>query len=255
MPVLADRSLGKVLGAAFQPRHYKALARMASDSGAFPATLARYLTGKGHYPWQAPVKTPAGIIRPRLYSHYDLLTLNEIFFRRDYAAEPSDRVIVDIGSNIGLSALYSLTRNPQAFCHLYEPDPRNVERLRDNVSGFASRCEVNVQAVADQEGEARFGLDENSGRYGGLASDFGRFTTVACIHVNRVLAAALDRHGRIDILKIDTEGTEVSILRAIDRELLRRVGKIYGEAAPTDGFHPDLFRREQYGTVLRLVRR
>lgn len=252
MALLAHRSAGKIIEAALQKRHYAAFARMARFSGSFWDTLSRYLTGKGDYPTRVPVRTPLGTIRPTLYSYYDLLTLNEIFFREDYPASPSDRVVVDIGSNIGLSALYFLTRGPDAHCHLFEPDPRNVDRLKDNLSAFADRFDLSDSAVADQTGSVRFGLDLTSGRYGGLKVDFGNFTTVDCVHINTVLKTISDRHAGIDILKIDTEGAEIQTIAAIDPAYLLKIKKIYIEAAPDRDIHPGFFRQRQYGTVCQL---
>src|SRR5688572_9903353 len=101
--------------------------------------LVRYTFGTGRYPVQIPVRTPLGWLSPTLYSHHDLLTLNEIFCRLDYAVGPTPRVVVDVGSNIGLSALYFLTRDPSVRCYLFEPVPQNVERLRGNLAGFEER--------------------------------------------------------------------------------------------------------------------
>jgi len=44
----------------------------------------------------------------------------EIFCRLDYLAKTDIKVVVDIGSNIGISALYFLSRNKQAKCYLFE---------------------------------------------------------------------------------------------------------------------------------------
>ncbi len=253
MALLAHRSAGKILGAAFQKRHYVALGKMAMQSADFWDTLSRYLTGKGSYPHRFEVRTPTGLIRPTLYSYYDLLTLNEIFFRGDYLSGPDDRVILDIGSNIGLSALYFLSRSPDARCYLYEPDPRNVERLKDNLKDHSVRTLINDCAVADQEGIVRFGLDETSGRYGGLKVDFGKFTTVQCVHINSVLKRVLAENDHIDILKIDTEGVEIPTVAAIDRAYLPKIRKIYIEAEPTTKLHPEFFHQHQYGTVCQLT--
>ena len=43
---------------------------------------------------------------------------------------------VDFGSNIGISALYFLTRNPSVQVYLFEPVPSNIERLRENLKGY-----------------------------------------------------------------------------------------------------------------------
>ncbi len=62
---------------------------------------------------------------------------------------PRARVVVDIGSNIGISALYFLTRNPACRCWLYEPVPRNVERLRANLRRLRGPLRAHGGAVAD----------------------------------------------------------------------------------------------------------
>jgi FkbM family methyltransferase len=79
-------------------------------------------------------------------------------------------VVVDVGSNIGLSALYFLTRPSRPYCFLYEPDPRNTARLRDNVARFADRWELAEAAVAARPGRVRFAT-EPTGRYGRVGGD------------------------------------------------------------------------------------
>lgn len=253
MALLAHRSAGKIMEAVLQRRHYVAFGKMALLSGSFWDVFSRYLTGKGEYPTACEVRTPSGPVKPTLHTFYDLLTLNEIFFREDYPATAADRVIVDIGSNIGLSALYFLTRGPETHCTLFEPDPRNVGRLKENLADFSQSYDLNECAVADQAGTVRFGLDVTSGRYGGLKSDFGHSTMVQCVHINTALKKTLDRHGRIDILKIDTEGSEIETIAAIDKTLLPRIRKIYIEAEPTTKLHPEFFTQKQYGTVCQLI--
>jgi FkbM family methyltransferase len=253
MPLLAHRSLSKILGAAFQKRHYRAAVQMGLQTTDFFDVFKRYLSGKGNYPFTCSVRTPTGIIKPTLYSYYDLLTLNEIFFRNDYPATSNDKVIVDIGSNIGLSALYFLTRTSDATCTMFEPDPKNVERLTHNLENFHGRYLIKEAAVSDQTGQLKFGLDVISGRYGGLGVDFGHFITVSCVHINTVLKEVLAQHDHIDILKIDTEGSEIKTIKAIAPDFLMKIKKIFMEAEPTESLHPDFFSQRQTGTVCQLL--
>ena len=119
----------------------------------------RYLFNAGGYPHRATVKTPLGPVDVMLYSSHDLLTLNEIFCRLDYVAIPGTRVVVDIGSNIGISALYFLTRAENVFCHLFEPVPANVERLRKNLARFEGRYALGEAAVAEFTGSSAFAVE------------------------------------------------------------------------------------------------
>ena len=67
--------------------------------------------------------------------------------------------------------------------------------------------------------------------------------------IDDVPASVLDREGRIDILKIDTEGTEIPTVIAASADLLSRVGTIYLEASPHSAIRPDVFVQRQNGQV------
>jgi FkbM family methyltransferase len=225
---------------ALSGRNYAALWRMWRLYPRPLANLGRYFLGRGEYPYNCEVRTPAGLVAPTLYSTHDMWTMNEVFCREDYGADPRARVVVDIGSNIGISALFFLTRNPSCRCWLFEPVPRNVERLRRNLSGYEGRFEVREVAVADAGGRVEFGL-EDSGRYGGIGVETGRSMEVACVGINDVLEEVLDSAPAVDILKIDTEGTELEIIRAIRPELLGRVRRAYLEVERRPESAPETF--------------
>src|SRR5215203_2127578 len=134
--MVAGRSLSTLFHAVVQKQHYIALVNMYRNYPHFWENLKRYLAGKGSYPYKIKIKTPIGVVQPTLYSHDDLLTANEIFCRQDYTADAAVGTVVDLGSNIGLSALYFLTRNSKSKCYLFEPDLRNVEKLKQNLVDF-----------------------------------------------------------------------------------------------------------------------
>lgn len=249
--MLGNRNLKQVVSAIVGKQHYIALFNMCRNYPDFWKNTLRYLTGRGHYPYEIEIKTPTGIIKPKLYSHEDLLTVNEIFCRYDYYAGSHIRTVVDVGSNIGLSALYFLTRNNLAKCYLYEPDTANTEKLIKNLSGFEDRYRLAEKAVSDETGTIEFGV-EATGRYGGIGVNTGKQIRVECININEVLRNVLDKEDVIDILKIDTEGVEIKTVEAINVEYLQRIRRIYLEAQPQYKLHPDYFRQKQYGSICRL---
>lgn len=216
--------------------------------------LGRYALGRGTYPHRIAVRTPLGVMRPTLHSHDDLLTATEVFCRMDYPAGDDVEVVVDVGSNIGLSALYFLTRNRRARVHLFEPDPRNLPRLRENLAGFEDRYELDEAAVSDTSGREAFGL-EPTGRYGGLGWPGEKTIEVQTRAINDVLEAVLEREKHIDVLKLDTEDYEILTVRAIRPDLLGRIGRIYLDAAPAAPLYPERFTQRQYGTVLQMKHR
>ncbi len=225
MGLLGDRPLGFVVRNAVRPANYAAVMRGLRCYPRPADAIGRYLFGRGAYPHDVAVRTPEGKIAIRLYSAHDMITVNEVFARRDYACPPATRTVVDIGSNIGISALYFLTRGPAVRCILYEPDPRNVARLRENLHGREDRYELHEAAVADRAGDLEFGV-ETFGRYGGLGAQTGETITVACRHINGVLEDVLAGTDVIDVLKIDTEGAERATLAAIRPDLLSRVRRV-----------------------------
>jgi FkbM family methyltransferase len=226
--VLGGRSPALIRSEIVQSSNYAALWRMLRRYRAPGRNIGRYLLGRGKYPYRCVVRTPVGEVAPTLYSYHDMLTMNELFCREDYAAASGLRVAVDIGSNIGISALYFLTRNDHCRCYLYEPVPENVDRLRENLVGLKDRYELDEVAVADHAGPVEFGV-EPTGRYGGIGLAHERSIEVECLEINRVLDDVLAREGRIDLLKLDTEGMELDTVRAVHPELLRRIGVIYFE--------------------------
>ncbi len=252
--MLGGRSPAFVARNAVRRENWTQLGRMATRYVHPERHVPRYFTGRGTYPCRCEVRTPQGVVAPTLYSHHDLLTVNEVFCRLDYAASETVGTVVDIGSNIGISALYFLTRNPHVRCHLFEPVPRNVERLRANLAGAEARYELTEAAVWDRAQRVRFGV-EPTGRYGGIDVVRPESIEVPCLDVNDVLESVLERHAVIDVLKIDTEGAEIATVAAIRDELVTRVRTIYFETTERPRLHADRFEASFSCDTCRLVQR
>jgi FkbM family methyltransferase len=187
-------------------------------------------------------------------------TVVEVFCREDYRVGANLEVAVDVGANIGISALYFLTRNSYSRVYVFEPDPKNVERLRLNLEDYEGRYDVEQVAVALADGEAMF-ASEPSGRYGTLLVDQPSYWEQTLIRVrtraiNSILEDVLTREDRIDILKIDTEGTEEELVGAIRPDLLRCIATIVYELdAPPKPLHEDRYRRHRRAQTVRLTSR
>ena len=252
--VLGNRPLGFVARNAVQPENWRALARMARVYPRFPENAWRYFTARGRYPYDCAVRTPLGTLRPRLWTAHDMLTVNEVFCRLDYAAPPGTRVVVDVGSNIGISALYFLSRGPDVRCYLHEPVAQNVERLRHNLAPFADRWTLAETAVWDRDGSVEFGV-EPTGRYSGIGVAAPARVEVPCVSIDSALETVLEREERIDVLKIDTEGVEIETVAAIRPDLLDRIHTIYFETTDRPALHGDRFERSFACDTCRLVNR
>ena len=250
--MLGNRSTKQIFSALFSKTHYLAFLGMFRTYLDVGDAFLRYLFGRGDYPCRVFVKTPCGIRGIQLYSHHDMLTVNEIFCRNDYPAESDLRIVVDLGSNIGISALYFLTRNNESYSYLFEPDPRNILRLHEQLSDFDGRYKLSDCAVADQNGLVTFGV-EDTGRYGGIGIKTGKSITVTCLNINSVLEEIIGKEGVIDVLKIDTEGVEIATVKSIREDLLIRIRYIYLEAYLREDLLPGKFSQKQYGSVCQLV--
>jgi len=248
--MLNDRSLSFIARNAIRPSNYKALARMSRVYEEPVVAASRYFLGRGEYPCTIRLRTPTGLQSATLFNSHDAITVHEIFCRGDYRCPSPPQVIVDLGSNIGISALFFLTNSPTAYCELYEPDPRNLSRLSRNLAEFDGRFTLHETAVADREGICSF-TREPYGRYGRLeapTTETSRSSEavktdqieVRVEHVNTVLDRAMSDHGAVDLLKIDTEGSELATLQAIDPGLRARIHHIVIEWADRrvrlDGF-------------------
>jgi len=233
--VLNDRSLRLIARNVTRPSNYLALARIGWVYERPLQAAFRYFVGHGEYPCSVRVRTPAGPQSVTLFNSHDAVTVHEIFCRQDYRCPSPPQVVVDLGSNIGVSALYFLTRSPSSYCDLYEPDPRNVPKLLLNLQKFRDRFTLHETAVADRQGLLSF-TREPTGRYGSLEATTWIWTSPGTVeteridvrveHVNTALDRAISRHGVVDLLKIDTEGSELATLLAIDPKLRAHVRHI-----------------------------
>lgn len=197
--------------------------------------LRRYVNSDGDYPWRVGVRTPTGTLALTLGHPHDVRTVNEIFCRNDYGHD-APRVVVDIGANIGVASAYFASRHPDVVVHAWEPVPHNLELARRNLAVFGDRVTLHEKAVAPESGSATFSV-EPVGRYSGLTEFYEHENlpteqiTVACDGMGDLLAGVLAQHDRIDLLKIDTEGSEPALLGAIPGDLLGRIGRVSYELA------------------------
>jgi FkbM family methyltransferase len=138
-------------------------------------------------------------------------------------------VVVDAGANIGEVSLFAAKRVlPAGHVFSFEPMPELAKRLREHVelNGFTG-MEVIERGLADREGKADLYAPRNPWRDGtmhdGLATLYAsadRGGLVGSISLT-TLDAFVNQRGlqRVDILKVDVEGSELPVLRGA-REVL-----------------------------------
>jgi FkbM family methyltransferase len=178
-----------------------------------------------------------GIIKSiEIRGPHDYCTFFEVYCRRDYSADVKKSVVVDVGSNIGITTRFFL-ENQATFIYLFEPDRDNVEILKRNLRNFKGRYQLNEKALGIATGMGIF-QSEKTGRYGRLIENStqtslnSRESLMEVIGVEEALDKVLQNHNQIGLLKIDIEGLELEVISAIPEFQKLKIAKIQYEIYP-----------------------
>jgi FkbM family methyltransferase len=146
-------------------------------------------------------------------------------------------VFFDVGANVGEVTAELADVFPRATIHAFEPHPQNYARLS---SSFRAKAQVRCHNVALGTTRGQIELHDRADRDGsthaslhaGVISDIhGQAIKSVAVTVDTLDDVAHENEvGRIDYLKIDTEGNELAILEGASRMLQEhRLGYIHFE--------------------------
>lgn len=163
-----------------------------------------------------------------LYYHNDRCSqgvIDDIFHWNEYPiiGNRQPKTIVDIGANVGVAALWFAMHYLEAEIHAYEPSVESYELLLRNTEGLNVVC--HQSAVSDFCGAAnlRRGMVSVCSSLFKTGHDERGKETVNVEHAGDVVLSLGP-----DILKIDAEGAEISILESIGKQLAG-IGIVYVE--------------------------
>jgi FkbM family methyltransferase len=146
------------------------------------------------------------------------------------------RIIFDIGANIGVWSALAHEAFPTATIHAFEPDPKTCEELQVNTS---SSVITHCAAMSDDVGvKTLHSVPEMSWLSSLDVQDLSRMHVtqtesrqVQCTTVDEFCAA--EGIDTVDLLKIDVEGHELSVLRGAHSMLSNgRVAFVQFEMSP-----------------------
>lgn len=168
----------------------------------------------------------------RFAEQKDLRVLvREILVDECYRTSPSKakELIIDAGSNFGLSIFYLKSRLPNAHIVAFEPNPHLVEILQENASRHRwSSVDIHPVALTGTSGDSKLLVPKTMPMGGSLSSrmaarghEYDSFA-VSCEPLSPYLAKP------VDLLKLDIEGPEVEVLEEAE-SVLRNVKRIYCE--------------------------
>jgi FkbM family methyltransferase len=151
----------------------------------------------------------------------EVFRIRNIFEEHEYRIPPhyiptGPLTIVDIGANVGLFALYMKDLRQDCDVYCFEPAAQTVELLKKNIADDP-RIHVFPYALSNGEGMADLHLHPDNSGENSLKS-VEKSPPGHTIRVTVKDAATALRHiglTYIDILKIDTEGSEVDILESL----------------------------------------
>jgi FkbM family methyltransferase len=165
-------------------------------------------------------------------------------------------VVLDVGANVGVAAVYFAAVRGAGAVHCFEPVAPLVELLRRNVANLPA-CVVHEYGLSSTDGEAGIVFYPRSaamsGLYGDPERDLGVARTVlvnAGLSESDAFSRVADRYDaetlrcglrrlssflsegsvdRVDLLKIDVERAELDVLSGIDADDWRRIAQIVVE--------------------------
>jgi len=118
----------------------------------------------------------------------------------------SPRTILDVGANVGMFSLWARANFPGAIIHSYEPNSDLQEFLRGNLGQVGAI--LHAEGVSGRDGFGSFAQQGESMLGQCNESESGDIPVVS-------LRSAIERMGGgdVDLLKLDCEGAEWSILK------------------------------------------
>lgn len=147
--------------------------------------------------------------------------------------------IIDIGSHIGISILYFKHIYPNSKILGFEPNPNTFKILEDNVY-INNLKEVSLinKAIWKEKGTKKLYIDNSNYNWESNSSFLehswsGKENTKPILVKTTTLDDYLT-NTYVDCLKIDTEGSELSILKSI-RKYIYNINNIFIEYHPTKG--------------------
>ena len=183
------------------------------------------------------MKTKNGLVIVPSSNAHDIITFVVVFCKRDYGEIKLGSVTVDVGANIGMFSLYALSQGA-TFVECFEPCKESFKILKKNVklNGFDKYVRLHNKAVSRKDG-LFVSIPTSSSPYNRVSelegNEDNKFDKIETIS----LESSLVSYSKIDLIKIDCEGSEFEIFQSLTPFFLDKVDEI---------------RMELHGTVEQL---
>jgi len=187
------------------------------------------------------------IMKNKYYS-FIVNDLLEVYFFEEYSfLDVRDKSVVDVGASIGDSAIYFAVRGAKQV-KAYEPVPHICELMKRNVelNRLDSIISVECSAVVGnmQEGEITICVEEHGYGFTPGSQPISEKCRGRLVQVPATVIP------RSDVLKMDCEGCEYSIISSMSEPLFDEIGMEYHD-------HPSMLvkRLRELGYSVRIVKK
>ncbi len=155
----------------------------------------------------------------------DIKVFYQIIYNEEYnfIMQNDPKVILDLGSNIGLSAIYFAKKYPQSKIIAVEPEKENFAMCLHNTKSYKN---INCINAAIWHNNESLKIDDNNiGEWGfSVSSSENKNKELKGIIINEICKKY--ELNKIDLLKIDIEGAEKELFDKGDLEWLNIVETI-----------------------------
>jgi FkbM family methyltransferase len=132
----------------------------------------------------------------------------------DFSTDTDNPVIIDCGAHIGLASIYFAEKYPKGKIYAYEADPAIGKMLNVNIKSLGLK---NVETCAHA-----VWIDDNGVLFKNTNDDSGfinNFRHKNCVRIPSVRLKDILENKKIDLLKLDIEGSEYEVIADCDNVL------------------------------------
>jgi FkbM family methyltransferase len=206
---------------------------------------------------------------------------------------PDQALVLDAGANIGMFTLFVMSVCPTACIHAFEPAPRSFQLLKENASAYPQRVKTYHCGLGAEEKQAMFtflpkvtcgsgfydgegieqrkqmiqavimSIPEKRKRFEGELGDEllqyyvdelfkGESVEIAIVPVSKIIdELQLDR---VDLFKIDVEGSERDVLMGLDEKDWPKIRQMVLEVHDSPKTLPEIVEQlERHGFQVTAV--
>jgi FkbM family methyltransferase len=144
----------------------------------------------------------------------DPLVIEQVFARHEYACvadESQVKYIIDCGANVGYTSFFLLNRYPAAKVIVVEPATENLAVCRKNLAPFEDRVHFVQAGVWEQSGPMTLVREGAEWAFTVRPSRQSETPDFQAVTIGELMARY--QFPRMDLLKVDIEGSETSVFK------------------------------------------